>query len=104
MDGVEDIILGTLLCHMKCKLVNLMLKVAHATKQHLRGYEDIPGLGDDREFCFRIDVKDDVPLNVLHGIAKVSISIPCLDRPTTRNILVHRFVFPTRRMDVIDSI
>lgn len=42
MDGMQDIILGTLLCHEKCKRVHLMVKVAHATKEHLRGYNDIP--------------------------------------------------------------
>ena len=82
MNGMQDIILGHLLCHEKCKLVHLMVKVAHVTKQHLRGYEEIPVLeGDDgallKPFCFRIGVKDDVPLYTLHGIAHVSISVPC---------------------------
>ena len=38
MDGMQDIIFGTRLCHEKCKRVHLMVKVAHATKEHLSGF------------------------------------------------------------------
>ena len=81
MNGMQDIILGHLLCHEKCKLVHLMVRVAHVTKQHLRGYEDIPVMESDdgallKPFCFRIGVKHDVPLYTLYGIAQVSISVP----------------------------
>jgi hypothetical protein len=81
MDGMQDIILGTLLCHEKCKRVHLMVKVAHATKEHLSGYNDIPDMKSDggallKPFCFRIGVKHDVPLYTVHGIAQVSISVP----------------------------
>ena len=58
-----------------------MVKVAHGTNQHLRGYDDIPVMESDdsallKPFCFRIGVKKDVPLYALHGIAQVSISVP----------------------------
>lgn len=81
MNGMQDIILGTLLCHEKCKRVHLMVKVAHATKEHLSGYKDITDMESDcsallKPVCFRIGVKHDVPLYTVHGIAQVSISVP----------------------------
>lgn len=59
----------------------MMVKVAHATKEHLSGYKDIPDMKSDggallKPFCFRIGVKHDVPLYTVHGIAQVSISVP----------------------------
>jgi hypothetical protein len=62
------------LCHKKCKLVHEEMKNAHAKKQHLAGYEDMPVLRET--FCFRIGVKRDVPLYGSYDIARVSISVP----------------------------
>ena len=81
LDGMQEIAFGNILCHAKCKIVHLIVNVTHTTKEHLRGYEDLPLLQSKdnallQQCCFRIGVKYDTPLYTLHGIANVSVSVP----------------------------